>query len=416
MAEFAAASAAAGIISLGLDVCKGLFKYCDSLKTQSRDVRAGSLQADRMEALLEILAQVIPQQDDSDSALRQVRICLNDCGSGLRDLKAMLLRHTPGGPSNPLRRAAYPFSKADISALKDVVSGLQSKLQFALDIYQLTSQARSAAVQERISDHIQAMLRSQPNSAAIDMVLREVRASQIDMHRMILESTHQQEAQSSTLQSRFLAERIHSEHDGGGEVSDDTSNTLANSAAHEEADEDILRTPESLLRKTPFRHGTGVVTKSCRCRPDKKNRKWNFTKILQFESGSASRHSPECPLYATSRRTEQRSIRLRCVWQGNRQAIGALVSLTTSIGSGGAILDRALSCRRIIDFDHPSFRLPISSQERYGHGWMGNTQILTSSEIFELRRHLYVLLSSGVLCPTDMDYNGNTLFGVSNNC
>lgn len=158
-----------------------------------------------------------------------------------------------------------------------------------------------------------------------------MRASQIDVQRMILESKQQQEdISASSLQYEIPADANSSEHDEAGEGSDDTSERLANDAARKEADEDTLRTPESLPQRTPFRHRTDVVTKSCRCRADHKNRPWIGATILRFKYESTSSRSPACPVYTTSRRSQQRSIRLRYFWQCNRQAVGTLVSLTTS--------------------------------------------------------------------------------------
>lgn len=85
MAELAAASAATGFISLGLELCKGIYKYCDSLKNRDRDTGALNLQADQFEGLLEERDHFLPQREQGDSglALTRIRSCLVDCGTAL---------------------------------------------------------------------------------------------------------------------------------------------------------------------------------------------------------------------------------------------------------------------------------------------------------------------------------------------
>ena len=146
MAEFAAASSAAGVISLGLQVCTGLAKYCTDWKSYDRDLAALERRTNGLYSILEVLASLLERME---AKARPAHIAsqgiILDCTDSIAQLDKMTLKcasqaHSFSGVRIPrpryLRRALYPFRKTDILSLNSSLNDLQCNLMLALHVLQ----------------------------------------------------------------------------------------------------------------------------------------------------------------------------------------------------------------------------------------------------------------------------------------
>lgn len=141
MAEFAAASSAVGIVSLGLTVCSGLIKYCRGFKDFDDHARTAVSGIERLSSLLEVLSNVLSLSGlESRPSHRTATTCINDCAESITALEAVWKRclQKPGSTGLPrqFHRVVYPFRKPEITALQTTLGQLQADLMIALQTLQ----------------------------------------------------------------------------------------------------------------------------------------------------------------------------------------------------------------------------------------------------------------------------------------
>ncbi|KAI1361372.1 hypothetical protein F5Y08DRAFT_314987 [Xylaria arbuscula] len=142
MAEaFAAAASAAGIVSLGLEVCEGLSTYIDAFRNRSEDISAIRRQVGGFQSSLAILRDALPDVDvKHQTAGNTAQAALDSCQLELNDLKAFMetlgdpktLSHTfESSLTHAKKKLAFPFQKKKLEALQKRLMIVNTSLDVA---------------------------------------------------------------------------------------------------------------------------------------------------------------------------------------------------------------------------------------------------------------------------------------------
>ena len=146
MEGFAAASSAAGLVSLGLTVCQGLLKFYESWKGAEDDVKRMYSSVEQLTKIFICLRHSIRQGQFSTDIVARVEESIQMCESGLLALQRKLSKissasQASGVRSNKLRgkfqRTLYPFKECTIVKLKEICSDLRGNLALALETLQM---------------------------------------------------------------------------------------------------------------------------------------------------------------------------------------------------------------------------------------------------------------------------------------
>ena len=143
MAELAAASSAAGLISLGLEVCSGLVRYCSAWTSYDKDHQAALRRLKGLCHVLKVLDQVLGSSDlVGRPSFQIVHDNILGCASGINDLKELAKKlwiaddTTTSEIRKQVKRARYPMRKGELSSLDSTLNDLQSNLGLALQVAQ----------------------------------------------------------------------------------------------------------------------------------------------------------------------------------------------------------------------------------------------------------------------------------------
>ena len=143
MAEFAAASSAAGLISLGLEVCTGLINYCSAWKSYDKDHQAALTRLKGLCNVLEVLHQVLRSSDlVNRPSFQIVQDNILGCASAINNLEELAKKlwiaddTTTSDIRKQIKRARYPMRKGELSSLDSTLNDLQSNLGLALQVAQ----------------------------------------------------------------------------------------------------------------------------------------------------------------------------------------------------------------------------------------------------------------------------------------
>jgi hypothetical protein len=130
--------------SLGINICQGLIYACGAWKDFDNDISNSCRAVEDLARTLEVLQNHLRTSCLMDADVGSVHKCIEGCNAGLRSLDGTLETikgvHIPAGPKNrawlKLQRAFYPFTKENLMSLHETVANLQSRLNFALQVYQ----------------------------------------------------------------------------------------------------------------------------------------------------------------------------------------------------------------------------------------------------------------------------------------
>ena len=143
MAEFAAASSAAGLVSLGLQVCSGLIKYCSAWKSYDKDHLTLLAPVKGLTSVLEVLHQVLRSSDLANRPSFQIvhdNIIISASAINELELWARKLwldsSTATSAISKQIKRARYPLRKNEMSSLNSTLGDLQSNLGLAMQVAQ----------------------------------------------------------------------------------------------------------------------------------------------------------------------------------------------------------------------------------------------------------------------------------------
>ena len=135
---------AVGVISLGIQVCKGLVTYCRAVKGRNKDVDDVFRQIQALESTFTALDSILPRaallKSPNQTAIASVVTCLENCEEGVNDLQRLLdsIGPVPGGGDvkgkmkDVGRKLAFGFRQGEVASLMQKLQGLIASAELAL--------------------------------------------------------------------------------------------------------------------------------------------------------------------------------------------------------------------------------------------------------------------------------------------
>lgn len=135
---------AIGAVSLGLQVCEGLYKYCRAVKGRTKEIEDISRQVQALESTFRTLDNVLSRetllQTSDQTAVASVITCFDKCEDGVKDLAKFL--RSIGGVNGSCdvkgrikdagKSLAFGFRQGVVASLLQKVQALTATAQFAL--------------------------------------------------------------------------------------------------------------------------------------------------------------------------------------------------------------------------------------------------------------------------------------------
>jgi hypothetical protein len=138
------AGLAAGLVSLGIQVCSGITKYIDALECRDRDLASVRQQKGSLLKLLHVIETSLVQLErDHHAATSAVSDCLDSCKKDLKALDEWVAALTDGGQPttgkrskirDQRRKLLYPFSRPKLAELDERLRNGNATLQVALQV------------------------------------------------------------------------------------------------------------------------------------------------------------------------------------------------------------------------------------------------------------------------------------------
>ncbi|KAI4653234.1 uncharacterized protein J4E79_008748 [Alternaria viburni] len=196
---FSITGSAVGVVSLAIQVCKGLEWYLSGVKEAKNKAEQIAAETEELANLLEQLESVIGKVDPSQS-VSATRTGIVSCANAIATIRKKLKpddQAANSGIKSSLKRLtkrlAFPFKEADITYWKDVLSTIQQSLQTAL-LALVIDQQRLASEDARL--HY--------TQLSVDQSIRHF--SNLQLQRDVFDATSLQLAgQSHMLESGFSA-------------------------------------------------------------------------------------------------------------------------------------------------------------------------------------------------------------------
>ncbi|KAJ9143736.1 hypothetical protein NKR23_g6340 [Pleurostoma richardsiae] len=142
------AAAAAGFISLGIQVAGGVVTYLDAVKARQQDLEAATERARQLHVQLQTIESATRAPDAQHQEMtNNVRVCATECKKRLKLLEDFLVeisgcRSSAASSSGSLRlkesvewikqNGTYPFKRRNIETLEKRLEGANEALQVAL--------------------------------------------------------------------------------------------------------------------------------------------------------------------------------------------------------------------------------------------------------------------------------------------
>ncbi|KAH6632437.1 hypothetical protein F5144DRAFT_489559 [Chaetomium tenue] len=375
------AGLAAGMVSLGLQVCGGITSYLDALKCGEQDIASTRQQIDRLGRALQAVEASLPQpQQEHQAPTAAVHGCLDSCNQELKGLET-LMAHLAGPDQNPSggrekiqalsKRLCYPFNRPKIEQLEMRLRNTNATLQLALQALGISMSragTEKLAVLESTSRSLSAgIVVVQTELAAIATPVRELHAG---LPR--LEGIPAQLDRIETL----LSEQLTIGSSAGSVMRPQDELRMANrvatgrllakpSALREICDvSGAVSSPESnghdrdqFWNLVRLLAGRAVV---CRCRPRRHIRRNNFawsSLVLSVET-TVQGHLPGCPLgqAAGTNRSKMLNLRYTGLWRILNSAVQLSFGMTR--GAGGWSISPSFTYYPTVDAKTaPAFRI-----------------------------------------------------------
>lgn len=139
------AGTAIGAISLGIQVCQGLVKYCRAVKGRNKDIEDITRQIQALESTFQTLDRVLPRaallHGSDQIAVASAITSIGNCEKGVKDLQKFLdaISGTPtvsgdvkGKMRDAGRKLAFGFRQDEVMPLLQKVQGLSTTAGLAL--------------------------------------------------------------------------------------------------------------------------------------------------------------------------------------------------------------------------------------------------------------------------------------------
>ena len=143
-------ASAAGVISLGLTVSKGLIDYYESYKASDATVTTMFSQVEALASTLAILNNVLDRRfaQLDPTILRNAEQSIENCRGGLLQLEKKLAKVQGSSQQETsvalrqqlgkqIRRATFPFKESTLVKLREVAMELRSDLGLVLTVLQM---------------------------------------------------------------------------------------------------------------------------------------------------------------------------------------------------------------------------------------------------------------------------------------
>lgn len=140
------AASAAGIASLGIQVCQGLIAYLRLIEGRKQEVSHGLREIQTLVSMFYSLNNILPQVDQRGVANSVIiQQCLKDSEKSLLEFQQLLIKLR--GPENQAgiremmkeagRLLTFPFCKEKLASLRDTLQRLLDNLNSAINIASL---------------------------------------------------------------------------------------------------------------------------------------------------------------------------------------------------------------------------------------------------------------------------------------
>ena len=145
MEGFAVASSAAGLVSLSIEVCKGLLTYYQTWRAAEDDVAGMYTSVETLTKTLILLDTVIKNKKLDRHIVENVENSIAATETGIASLRKKLdkikLQRKQDGwtekTKTSMRRAIYPLKQSVLVKLKELANDLRDDLTLALEALQM---------------------------------------------------------------------------------------------------------------------------------------------------------------------------------------------------------------------------------------------------------------------------------------
>jgi hypothetical protein len=132
-------ASAAGLVSLGLQVCSGITQYLDALKCRDQELNSARRYVQSLEAALQIINEA--SQHTQIQYQQPLATCLQPCQEELETLRTFIVELSNGDTANPgiverakarRKKSAYSFNRTKLAQLEDKLNRAVGLLQLAM--------------------------------------------------------------------------------------------------------------------------------------------------------------------------------------------------------------------------------------------------------------------------------------------
>ena len=133
---------AAGLVSLGLQVCGGIITYVDALDCREQDIASVRQQHHSLQITLRVVETSLSQLPrDHQEAAAAAHDCLDVCQAKLKGLESLVAELASSNSPSTSRRGKirhqskkllYPFSRVKLEQLETRLQSANATLQLAL--------------------------------------------------------------------------------------------------------------------------------------------------------------------------------------------------------------------------------------------------------------------------------------------
>lgn len=174
---FSIASGVVGIVSLGLEVVKGLYEYCSTLKDQSSDIARIRDSLLRLHDLLDNLRRQLAARrfrSDDINTLACIEGRILECKQCIEELKKVADKFNPSHNNSfraalkaKMRRATYPFQHSALQKLEGNIDRIFKHVLFSL---QLLQNEDISSIRNLVEDTEDLFRKHRANNVAQDII------------------------------------------------------------------------------------------------------------------------------------------------------------------------------------------------------------------------------------------------------
>ncbi|KAL2159562.1 hypothetical protein VTH06DRAFT_2131 [Thermothelomyces fergusii] len=142
-----------GLVSLGLEVCRGIIQYVDALKSRKQDLSTAKQHGDDLQEILDsIKTYVGGLGSDSDDTVKSIYPCLETCETEIRALNELIAELAGSDKAtsvkdkakNTMKKVQYPFDRSKLQLFEERLRSSVRAMQVALLLLNLEASRRGA--------------------------------------------------------------------------------------------------------------------------------------------------------------------------------------------------------------------------------------------------------------------------------